>query len=99
MANVIHRDQLAVIIANKAGCSKGRAEEILDIVLGSVQDALANHDGVTITRFGSFKVSNVAPRPIRMIAGERAGEIVDVPATKRGTFNAGTELKQVVAGK
>ena len=96
MADVMYRSGLAKLIAEKEGCAKAEADKMIGVVFDGVWDALELSDRVTITRFGTFEVRDVAARRVKVIAGERAGEMVDVPPGKNVALKQGAELKERV---
>ena len=78
----------------KAGLStKAQAEGALDATIAVLADALAAGDSVTFTGFGSFKVTERAPRKGR---NPRTGEAIDIPAGKVVKFTPGKMLKDSV---
>lgn len=81
-------------IYTKAGlASKAKAEEALDAVLSSIQEALAAGETLTFTGFGSFKVSERAERQGR---NPRSGEPITIPACKVVKFTPGKALKDAL---
>ena len=99
MAGVMYRSGLAELIAEKEDCTKAEADRMIGVVFDGVRDALGLSDRVTITRFGTFEIRDVAARRVKVIAGERAGEMVDVPRGKKVAFKQGAELKDLVGGR
>ena len=80
-------------VANKANVSKKVAAEVVNAVIDSVTEELANGGSVQITGFGSFVAKD---RPERQCKNPRTGETVTVPATKVPAFKAGNQLKTAV---
>lgn len=87
------RDQLIEQIAAKAGITKGQGEDALKGFVETVSAALSKGDDVTLTGFGTFKVSN---RAARQGVNPRTGEKLQVPAMKVPKFKAGKGLKDAV---
>lgn len=77
----------------KLGGTKVQAEEIVDMVFGSIIDSLKKGEEVSIAGFGIFAVKARAARQAR---NPRTGEMVDVPATKVPKFRAAKALKDAV---
>ena len=96
MASVIHRAELSKIVADRIGVSRAAAADATAAVLGSIGQALSESDRVTLTGFGTSSVKERAARQMRGIAGENAGQIIDVPARKYVAFKAGNTLEQTV---
>ena len=96
MASVIHKTDLNKIVAETLGVSQSAAADATSAVLDGIKQALADNDRVTLTGFGTFSVKERAARQMRAIAGERAGQMIDVPARKYVAFKAGNALEQTV---
>ncbi len=96
MASVIHRAELSKIVADRMGVSQAAAADATAAVLDSIEQALSENDRVTLTGFGTFSVKERAARQMRAIAGENAGQMIDVPARKYVAFKAGNTLEQTV---
>ena len=74
--------------------SKKEAEEALDSLLGAITQGLKKGEKITLTGFGSFKVSK---RKARTGRNPRTGEAIKIKATKAPQFVAGKALKTAVA--
>lgn len=86
--------ELVAAINAKANLgSKAKADGVLNVVLASITEALANGETVTLTGFGSFKVANRAARVGR---NPRTGQEIQIPASKAATFSAGKALKDAL---
>lgn len=78
----------------KAGLStKAKTEMALDATIAVLGEALAAGESVTFTGFGTFKVSERAPRKGR---NPRTGMEIDIPACKVVKFTPGKILKEAV---
>ena len=84
------------MVAERMGISQAAAGDATSAVLDSIELALSENDRVTLTRFGTFSVMERAARQMRAIAGENAGQMIDVPARKYVAFKAGNSLEQSV---
>lgn len=87
------RDSLLDQMAAKLGTSKKGADDAVRAFTDIVTSALSAGDEVTLTGFGSFKVSN---RAARQGVNPRTGEKLQVPAMKVPKFKAGKALKDAV---
>ena len=96
MVSVIHKSELSKMVAERLGISHAAAGDATSAVLDSIGQALSENDRVTLTGFGTFSVRERAARQMRAIAGENAGQMIDVPARKHVAFKAGNTLDQVV---
>ncbi len=74
--------------------SKTEAEAALDSLLGAITQGLKNGDKVTLTGFGTFKVTK---RKARTGRNPRTGEAIKIKASKVPQFVAGKALKTAVA--
>jgi DNA-binding protein HU-beta len=92
---VISKSDLANRIAKKTNVSMAKGNDIVNTVLDSITDALAHGEEVRLTGFGTFKISQRAARTAR---NPRTGQPIQVPASRRPTFSAGTKLVEAVRG-
>lgn len=86
-------DIIAKIQANAAIATKAEAGKVLDAVLGAIQESLAGGEALTLTGFGTFKVSERAARTGR---DPRTGNPINIPASKAVRFTPGKTLKDAV---
>ena len=86
-------DIIAKIQANAAIATKAEAGKVLDAVLAAIQESLAGGEALTLTGFGTFKVSERAARTGR---DPRTGNPIDIPASKAVRFTPGKNLKDAV---
>lgn len=70
--------------------TKKKAEEVVDIVFGSVDQALVSGERIELRGFGSFVVKNYDPYVGR---NPKTGERIQVSAKKLPFFKVGKELK------
>lgn len=89
------KTDLVRTIAKDTGVSQGQAGKMLDAVLSSISDALAKGEDVRLTGFGTFKVSESKERQGRNL---RTGEAMTIPARRRASFSAGSQLVEAVRG-
>lgn len=87
------KDELVGKIAEDAGVSKKEAAAALKAVTGSITDALKKGDGVTLTGFGTFSISQRAARTGR---NPQTGASIKIKASKAPKFKAGKSLKDAV---
>jgi DNA-binding protein HU-beta len=81
-------------VQGKAGFdTKAAAGKALDAVVEVIKDALAAGETVTLTGFGSFKVSERAARTGR---NPQTGKEINIPASKAVKFTVGKALKEAV---
>jgi nucleoid DNA-binding protein len=73
--------------------SKKEAEAALDSLLATIAQGLKKGDKITLTGFGTFKVSK---RKARTGRNPRTGEAIKIKARKVPQFTAGKALKASV---
>ena len=81
-------------IAAAAGITKKAAAASLEAVVEIVTSELKKGENVTITGFGTFKVSKRAART--GVNPRNPSEKINIPAMKIPTFKAGKALKDAV---
>ena len=84
----------SALVAAEASLSKADAETAVTAVLGSIGDALAKGETVSIAGFGIFTVKD---RPARQGRNPRTGESIAIAASKVPSFKAGKGLRDAVA--
>lgn len=80
--------------AQTAGVTKKAAGEVLDAMLGLITKSLKSGDTVTITGFGTFRVSHRAAR--KGVNPRNPSQTINIPAMKLPAFKAGKTLKDAV---
>ena len=88
------KQDLVNTAATKAGVTKKAAAEVLDAVLAAVTASLKKGENVTITGFGTFRVSARAART--GVNPRNPSEKIKIPAMKLPAFKAGKSLKDAV---
>ncbi|OGI31019.1 MAG: DNA-binding protein [Candidatus Moranbacteria bacterium RIFOXYA12_FULL_35_19] len=89
----MNKDALITAIAGKTELSKKDIEIVIDTMTEEITKALKNGDKVTLTGFGTFRVSQRA---------ERAGinpqtkAKIQIPAMNIPKFTAGKVLKETI---
>ncbi|MBC8463799.1 MAG: HU family DNA-binding protein [Deltaproteobacteria bacterium] len=77
----------------KVVSTKKEAQLAVDCILSSIQDALANKEGVQIAGFGSFKVAHRSARTGR---NPQTGAEMAIPSRTVPKFVPGKALKEAV---
>ena len=94
----LRKSDMSSRVAAKLGGSRAQGEAALNAVLDSIQEVLGSGDRVVLTGFGSFEVRQVKARRVRPIRGDKAGDLITVPAHSRVGFTAGAELGKAAQG-
>jgi DNA-binding protein HU-beta len=88
------KQDLIDAIANAAGITKRAAGDALEALISHVTANLKKGNSVTVTGFGTFKVSKRAAR--QGVNPRNPSQRISIPAMKVPTFKAGKTLKDAV---
>ncbi len=88
------KQDLVNAIANSAGITKKAAAEALEAIISSITAELKKGNSVTITGFGTFRVSHRAART--GVNPRNPSEKIKIPAMSLPAFKAGKSLKDAV---
>jgi len=88
------KQDLVVAAAESAGVTKKAASDVLEAILESITKSLKKGQNVTITGFGTFRVSKRAART--GVNPRNPQEKIKIPAMKVPAFKAGKGLKDAV---
>jgi len=88
------KQDLVANAAQTAGVTKKAAGEVLDSILGMITKNLKKGENVTITGFGTFRVSHRAART--GVNPRNPSQKIKIPAMKLPAFKAGKSLKDAV---
>lgn len=91
--SVITKDELAKLVAARAGLEAGQAKSALDATIAEITAQLAAGNEVKFTGFGKF---STAARPAREGRNPRTGESMQIAAKTAAKFSPGAELKKAV---
>jgi DNA-binding protein HU-beta len=75
------------------GAKKKDVAVVVDVLFDIIKDTLAAGDSLTISKFGTFEVSERAARKGR---NPQTGEEISIPASKSPKFKASNAFKEVV---
>jgi len=87
------KSDLVERIAEKLDVTKKEAEAIVNVVFGSIVDAIKREEKVELGGFGCFKVKTKRARKGR---NPRTGEEIDIPPKRVPYFKPGKDMKEVV---
>ena len=85
--------ELVDVLSARINLTKKDSERIVNIVLGSIINSLAEGDKVELRGFGSFRTRKRNSRDGR---NPKTGESVPVPTKNIPFFKAGKDLKKIV---
>jgi len=89
----MNKSGLIQVVNEKTNLTKKKAEEVIDIVFGTMSQALINGERIELRGVGSFVVKNYDPYVGR---NPKTGEGIQVPSKKLPFFKAGKELREKV---
>jgi DNA-binding protein HU-beta len=90
----LNKTDLITSVSEKTDVTKKDAERLINAVLSSIEEALANNEKVQLVGFGTFEVKERAARVGR---NPQTGETINIAAAKVPTFKAGKGLKEAVS--
>jgi DNA-binding protein HU-beta len=93
MAGSINKDTLVGEISSKTELSKKDVEMVIDTFVEAVTKHIKSGNKVTLTGFGTFKVSN---RAAREGINPQTKAKIQIPAMSVPKFTAGKALKEAV---
>jgi len=88
------KQDLVNAASDKAGVTKKDAQAVLDALIESITGALQGGDSVTITGFGTFRVSHRAART--GVNPRNPEQKINIPAMKLPAFKAGKTFKDAL---
>jgi DNA-binding protein HU-beta len=93
MAKNVNKDALVSAISEHTELSKKDIETVIDVMIEEVTKVMKAGDKVTLTGFGTFRVSN---RAAREGINPQTKEKIQIPAMTVPKFTAGKTLKEAV---
>lgn len=92
---MLSKKDVAVAVAKRTGTSNKKASEVVDATLDTIVGALGRGEEVRLSGFGAFRI---AERKARTARNPRTGQRINVAASKRPAFSAGSRLTAAVKG-
>lgn len=89
----MHKPELISYIADELDITKEEANRYLNTILDQITYGLTTDGEVVLTGFGSFKAKEYAARSG---VNPKTRETISIPAGKRVSFKAGSNLKALV---
>ncbi|WEV71637.1 HU family DNA-binding protein [Lactobacillus sp. ESL0785] len=89
----MNKSELTKQVAAKSELKQKDAEKVIDTLIDTIKENLANGDKVQIIGFGSFEVRQRAERKGR---NPQTGKTLIIPATQVPAFKPGKALKDAV---
>lgn len=93
MAKNVNKDAIVAEVSEKTELSKKDIETVIETMMDIITRNLQGGNKVTLTGFGTFRVSNRAEREG---INPQTKEKIQIPAMKVPKFTAGKALKEAV---
>jgi len=90
----MNRQELIDALAAKLGLSKKLVTEVLEGLIATITEELKKGKNVTVTGFGTFRISNRAARS--GVSPRDPNQRIKIPALKVPAFRAGKTLKDAI---
>lgn len=90
----MNKGELIALAATKADTSKKVANALLDALIDTITQAVADGEKVTLVGFGSWEARD---RKAREGRNPKTGETMEIPATVVPAFSAGKQFKDAVS--
>ncbi len=92
----MRKQDLVKSVAGKTNMPERQVDMVVQATFDAIRDSLAEGEEVTITGFGSFRISERGAREGR---NPQTGERITIPSRKSPSFRPGTQLKRAVGGE
>ncbi|MFY0663539.1 MAG: HU family DNA-binding protein [Natronospirillum sp.] len=89
----MRKPELSAAIAERAELSKDKANDVLNVILDEITNAVAKGDAVTLVGFGTFQKKD---RSARTGKNPQTGAAIQIPASSTVGFKPGKSLKDSV---
>ena len=91
----MRKSDLVKAVAKDVDMPESQVSNVVNSTFDAIEGALSKGDEVTITGFGTFRISERAAREGR---NPQSGEKMTIPARKSPSFKPGSQLKRAVSG-
>ncbi|WP_338009915.1 HU family DNA-binding protein [Nitrolancea hollandica] len=92
-ASSMRKNDLIKAVAQRVQQPETQVAAVINAAVVTIEDALAKGEDVTISGFGTFRVSERSAREGR---NPQTGEQITIPPRKTASFKPGSQLKRVV---
>jgi DNA-binding protein HU-beta len=89
----MNKADLVNSLSENTGLTKTKSNEVIDVIVSTISEALRSGDKVTLVGFGTFTTTQ---RDARKGRNPKTGETLEIPAKRVAKFKAGTELTKSV---
>ncbi len=92
----MNKQELIDLVSEEVDASKASVNKILDALLHTIKNAVAEGDSIQLIGFGAFSVGERAARTGR---NPKTGEPLEIAAARTVRFTAGKAFKDAVNAK
>ena len=92
---MVGKSELTTRVAQRTGMPKSQAAKAVNAVIECISESLGKKEGVSLTGFGSWRVTETKARQGR---NPRTGQAISIPAGSRVSFRPGSTLSSGVRG-
>lgn len=92
----MRKQELVKAVAGSVNMPEGQVSTVIQATFDAIESSLAAGDEVTITGFGSFRISERGAREGR---NPQTGAAITIAARKSPSFRPGSQLKRAVSGE
>lgn len=90
----MNRQELIEIVAAQTDQSQRAVDQLLTVLVNTIQDTVANGEKVALMGFGTFEPKQQQARLGRNVV---TGESIQIPATIKPRFKPGVNFRRIVA--
>ena len=90
---MVKQDLVKSVASKIEGATKKDVAIVIDTVLETIKESVANGEKINLVGFGSFEAVERAAREGR---NPKTGESISIPASKAPKFKAGKNFKDMV---
>jgi DNA-binding protein HU-beta len=91
----MRKSDLVKAVASEVDQPESQVANVVNATFDAIENALSSGEEVTITGFGTFRISERAAREGR---NPQTGDKMTIPARKSPSFKPGSQLKRAVSG-
>ena len=92
---MVGKSELTTRVSQRTGLPKAQAAKAVNAVIEAISESLGQKEGVSLTGFGSWRVTETKARQGR---NPRTGQAINIPAGSRVSFRPGSTLATGVRG-
>jgi DNA-binding protein HU-beta len=91
----MRKSDLVKTVSHKVQQPESQVSAVVNATFDAIQGALASGEEVTLTGFGTFRISERGAREGR---NPQTGQRITIPSRRSPSFKPGTQLKRAVGG-